>query len=127
MASNILAVCPVCQEQCYRSVKPIESKDDCIPENFAPVGEAPPPTADGPPLCYKCSSVLTFVPEISAQVVAEASRDVRRQAARQTAQLSGVETLFELRSGESFKEVIKDNGALIVLTDRRVVRIATGA
>jgi len=60
---NVVAICPTCQEIRYKSIKPVASKEDATPANFQPVGDSPAVgPADAVPLCYVCSSVLSFAP-----------------------------------------------------------------
>lgn len=120
----LIAVCPTCSATRYRSTKPISDPKECVPANFRGVDGAPEPQGEIP-LCYVCNSVLTFAKEASLQrrpepvtTTSEAARVNSFYPAH-----AGNETLFEAQDGEVITNIFPSGDAVVVLTNRRVVRV----
>ena len=123
----IVAVCPTCMESRYRSKVPIGKPEDCKASNFAPLGEAPELPDGSAPVCHVCGAMLKFTTENNLKPKAEANAKNREQARQEATNVggsySGVQTLFEVRPGETVKDISVAGPAVIVITDKRIVRV----
>lgn len=128
---TILAICTTCGETRYRSKIAISDPSQCKPENFAPVGDAPPADGAAPPLCHVCGSMLNFTSEekwnqtlTSRRTVASGAAPSPSVEARIVETRAGtIETLFAVSNGETVKDIRDVPGGLLVITDRRIVRV----
>lgn len=123
----IVALCPTCQEPRYRSKVPIATPEDARASNFEPLGGAPEPLEGTMPLCFKCTSTLTFVNEDSLGNARPGRNASVRPVALVPKTGAGIKTLFEVRGDEKIVNVYPSGSNIVVLTTTRVVEVNLGS
>lgn len=139
ITKNILVMyCMTCAAVRYRSNRELGTGEEIRPNDFSPVGDAPPPPPAGPPLCHECQSLMKLMPEETAQVMlghgpaltAQTRQQLAKQAADYQEPLTPDEffknltfTLFEVKPGEEIKEIQDSGPALMIITNRRIVAL----
>jgi hypothetical protein len=118
----LIGTCPICQEPRYRSKFPFTKPDDARAENFEPLGDAPVPRGEAPPLCHVCQSQLSFgkAPETQETRVPRRVESVRNITEKTApAPRARINTIFDTMEGE----VILDVRGTFVITNKRIVEI----
>lgn len=125
-AVSVAAVCPSCQETRYLSIRPIGLKETLSAKLFNPVNDAPPLTEGEPALCHMCGSALRFMKSIGTADPREAPTRTEMMAQRAEASKTEAKTevLFEARQGEEVKEIRETSEGAVVITNKRIVRVA---
>lgn len=147
--SYITAFCRPCQAPRYRSIKPLSRKDESRPELFKALDpEAPAPT-EGRARCFLCQDILVFIADNNLPPLDQKSAPVRPHS--QPVDLTApselfqhesdevlplpvtptdfavqVETLFELGLNEELKYFQDYPDAILLVTNKRIVRVRKG-
>lgn len=145
--SYITAFCRPCQAPRYRSIKPMSRKDESRPEFFKAVDADAPAPVEGRARCYLCQDILVFMADSNLPPLKSEPVRLRSQPTDVTIEQElfhrdpdeplplvvphrpmdePVETLFELGTGEELKSFQDYPDAILLVTNKRIVRVRKG-
>lgn len=124
MSIKVDVICPTCTERRYTSIRAIDPKEVLSAALFRPLGESPAMSDGEPALCYACGSALKFMKSAGEQSLVPPSREemMRQRTSAQPTE-SPADILFEARQGEDVKEMLTTPDGIVVITNKRIVRI----
>lgn len=124
-AFTIAAWCRMCEEVIYRSVRPlVMGRDTLQPQDFVPAKPTFPPPSESQALCPTCGTELKFireseVPSPAAMVSRPTAAPIQEDDVHTSS--PGALELFAAGDGEEVREMVREDGRILVLTNRRVL------